>query len=180
MSKPHDPRFERFDTRVGEKARRVEVARSGEDYVARLGSAEEPVRWVPLGGGRVQLSVGGRTREFRVQRLGAGRYAIDWGGRQATVEVQDELLARAGRGQGGGRRAGSGPVKLAAPMPGTVVEVHVAEGARVEKGQPLLVIEAMKMQNEVLAPAAGIVQKLAARAGQPVEARFLLCVIAPA
>ena len=66
---------------------------------------------------------------------------------------------------------------LLAPMPGSVVAVHVEVGAEVTDGQPLLVMEAMKMQHTVAAPRAGVVTELAASVGQQVEAGVVLAVV---
>jgi pyruvate/2-oxoglutarate dehydrogenase complex dihydrolipoamide acyltransferase (E2) component len=66
---------------------------------------------------------------------------------------------------------------LLAPMPGTVVAVHVAVGDGVGEGQPLLVMEAMKMQHTIVAPQAGTVAELAASVGQQVEAGVVLAVV---
>jgi biotin carboxyl carrier protein len=68
-----------------------------------------------------------------------------------------------------GARAGHEPEEdLRAPMPGKVLKVTAAEGAAVEKGAPLLVLEAMKMEHEIRAPRAGVVKKLPFRAGDMV------------
>jgi propionyl-CoA carboxylase alpha chain len=67
---------------------------------------------------------------------------------------------------------------LLAPMPGTVVTVHVAEGDRVEAGAPVLVLEAMKMQHTVSAPASGTVTELVVKAGTQVAAGEVLAVVA--
>jgi propionyl-CoA carboxylase alpha chain len=66
---------------------------------------------------------------------------------------------------------------LVAPMPGAVTAVHVAVGDAVDAGQPLLVLEAMKMQHPVVAPAAGVVRSLDVVAGQQVDAGAVLAVI---
>jgi propionyl-CoA carboxylase alpha chain len=66
---------------------------------------------------------------------------------------------------------------LLAPMPGSVVAVHVEVGGVVAEGQPLLVVEAMKMQHTVVAPRAGTVTELAASVGQQVEAGAVLAVV---
>jgi propionyl-CoA carboxylase alpha chain len=69
---------------------------------------------------------------------------------------------------------------LLAPMPGSVVSVLVAEGDPVERGAPLLVLEAMKMQHSVPAPADGVVASLRVRPGTQVEAGAVLAVVVPA
>jgi biotin carboxyl carrier protein len=92
---------------------------------------------------------------------------------QATVT--DERALRANRGVAGTR---SGRVELRAPMPGLLKAVHVNEGDRVERDAALATLEAMKMENELLAPSAGRVTKVGAAAGAKVEAGAVLFVIA--
>ena len=70
-----------------------------------------------------------------------------------------------------------GPKKLIAPMPGKVVRLLVAEKAQVAAGQGILVVEAMKMQNEINSPKAGIVQKLVATHGASVNAGDVLAIV---
>ena len=72
----------------------------------------------------------------------------------------------------------AGRQKVAAPMPGRVVRVLVEEGEGVEEGQGLLVVEAMKMQNEIQSPKKGMVEKVLARAGQAVNAGETLVIVA--
>ncbi len=87
--------------------------------------------------------------------------------REAALEA---AMASASDGGGGGT--------IAAPMPGRVVRVLVATGDQVEADAPLLIVEAMKMENEVRSPAAGIVRSIAVAAGDTVEAGQPLCDIA--
>ena len=68
---------------------------------------------------------------------------------------------------------------VAAPMPGRVVKVFVAVGDEVERGTPVAIIEAMKMENEILAPCAGSISKVAVAADDTVDAGQLLCEITP-
>jgi len=68
---------------------------------------------------------------------------------------------------------------IAAPMPGKIVEVKAEVGATVEKGEPLVVIEAMKMQNELPAPLTGVVKEVSVKAGDAVEADQKLVLVAP-
>ena len=70
--------------------------------------------------------------------------------------------------------SGSRTDALAAPLPGVVLEIHVATGAAVRRGDPLLVIEAMKMRNTIRAPRDAVVAEIAVEAGQPVAPGDLL------
>lgn len=145
--------------------------------MARLGDQLRHIEWRVLGGDRM-LSIDGKAEVLRLQRLESGKYLVDYHGRQVALEVEDELAARAAKAHAAAGGAG-GPVKVNAPMPGTVVQVLVHEDDEVAAGQVIFIIEAMKMQNEIAAPAAGKVKKLTAQPGMAVEARQPLCVITP-
>ena len=67
--------------------------------------------------------------------------------------------------------------KVTAPMPGTILNVKVQNGASVQKGDVLFILEAMKMENEIMAPCAGTVSSLSISKGTAVESGALLCVI---
>jgi len=75
---------------------------------------------------------------------------------------------------GGGSGARSGAVAIAAPMPGRIVSVAVEPGAVVERGQTVIVLEAMKMESVIVAPQAGTVTEILVTAGQPVQQRQAL------
>jgi biotin carboxyl carrier protein len=102
--------------------------------------------------------------------------ALTIAGQQYIIEIEDEreraanAASRAGLGKGG---------TVKAVMPGVVVRVLVEEGARVEAGQPLLILEAMKMQNEIAATVAGTVSRLHVEAGRAVAAGERLIQIDP-
>ena len=85
---------------------------------------------------------------------------------------------RAARAAAGGRQGG-GPVEIVAPMPGSILAVHVAAGQSVEAGDPIATLEAMKMEHAVVAPIAGTVAELAARAGDQVARGDVLAVVEP-
>ncbi len=95
-----------------------------------------------------------------------GQLGVSISGKYARLEVLDPLAVLAE--QMHAATAGDSYV-LEAPMPGLVVDVHVAPGDRVEVGTPLLVIEAMKMQNELASEVAGTVREVRARVREPVE-----------
>ena len=92
-------------------------------------------------------------------------HEISIGGATVTVDIIDPLAAKRRRRED--EIGGSGVVK--AMMPGRVVRVLVAKGDAVRKGAGLLILEAMKMENEIAAPADGTVDELFVEAGQTVE-----------
>lgn len=94
-------------------------------------------------------------------------------GRQFQVKVEDEREKRLRAAAGGGVAEG-GEFHLKAPMPGLVVAVPVSEGQAVERGQVLLILESMKMQNELKAPRSGTVGRIRVKAGESVEQKQTL------
>jgi biotin carboxyl carrier protein len=95
------------------------------------------------------------------------------------VRVEDEREKRLRLADKGIEHPGAEFV-LKAPMPGLVVAVPVSEGQQVEKGQTLLVLESMKMQNELRAPHAGTVARLRVKAGESVQQKQILLNVAAA
>ena len=94
-------------------------------------------------------------------------------GRQYQVKVEDEREKRLKAAAGGGG-ALQGEFHLKAPMPGLIVSTLVAEGEKVKKGQILLILESMKMQNELKSPRDGTVGRVRVTAGESVEQRQTL------
>ena len=103
-------------------------------------------------------------------------YAVTLRGEQFQVQVEDERS----RKLNAGRRAAElpdGEIAVKAPIPGLVVKVLTDVGEEVEEGQPLVILEAMKMENELRSPKAGIVKKVDAVEGQRVEQNAILIVL---
>ena len=94
-------------------------------------------------------------------------------GRQYQVKVEDEREKRLKAAAGGGAVEG-GEFHLKAPMPGLVVAVLIEEGQEVKKGQVMLILESMKMQNELKAPRDGTMGRVRVKAGESVEQRQTL------
>lgn len=73
--------------------------------------------------------------------------------------------------------AAAGGEKVSAPMPGTILDVRVSNGQSVKKGDILFILEAMKMENEIMAPCGGTIASVSVTKGAAVESGALLCVI---
>ncbi len=122
------------------------------------------------------VRLGGDAASRQVRCVAAGRNGL------TAVHLGDAVVEAVinGRRVAGGDAAGDaagGASRLTAPMPGKVVRVLVAPGDRVEARQPLVVVEAMKMENELAAPKAGVVAEVPVTEGMSVEAGRLLAAI---
>ena len=114
------------------------------------------------------LTVAEQVHRVHSRRTGRGRYALSVDGWRYEVEALDERT-HAIRELTARTAGPAGPAPLVAPMPGLVVRVMAAPGDEVQAGQGLVVVEAMKMENELRAAAAGRVRAVHAREGQAVE-----------
>lgn len=153
-----------------------------------------PVTWTPQASA-VQVEVGGQQATLQLQETAPGRGWLLWGNRVLPYEgvwLDDEHLAlwvagrhytfqvtdsarQAPRRQGhGGAAAGGGGGQLKSPMPGTVLKVLVKPGETVTEGQPLVVMESMKMEMTLSAALAGTVKAVHCEAGRMVELGALL------
>ena len=114
------------------------------------------------------LLLDGASNALAMDSGGRGLWTVGFLGEWLDCEVVDERTRHIRSLTGAGQK-GSGPATLKAPMPGLVVRVSVEEGSKVEAGAPLVVLEAMKMENELRATAAGVVKGVKVKAGQAVE-----------
>jgi biotin carboxyl carrier protein len=125
--------------------------------------------WARIGPGLYSILLGGRSYDVRVNHSAGAPNAPDYdvrvGGEAFRVAVRDPRSRRQPTGAAGG----SGPQEIMAPMPGKVVKLLVREGDEVEADQGLLVIEAMKMQNELRALRPGRVERIYLSEGTGVE-----------
>jgi biotin carboxyl carrier protein len=117
------------------------------------------------------LLLGGASWTVAAQPLEeVGRWVLGTGGERVEAIVVDERARQAQAPAGAGRAAEpTGGGSVVAPMPGLVVRVEVVAGQRVEAGTGLVVVEAMKMENELRAARAGVVDTVHVTVGQPVE-----------
>ena len=157
------------------------------------------VRQVTVGPGRdagtLDLSLDEALTTCDVRDLGLGRFSLrladgsmhdvvvetEAPGAQRIVHVRGQRIAvavsaRPPRVAAGGRAA-QGPLRIVAPMPGKIVRLTVAVGDHVDARQPVVVIEAMKMENALAAGRAGVVTEILVQEGQSVEAGRPLVVV---
>ena len=120
----------------------------------------------------LSLRIGNKAYEVKCERVGADVH-IWVGSRRFSADVRDPRSLR------GRVRAADdhGPKKLSAPMPGKVVRILLHQGDEVEAGTGVLVVEAMKMQNEVKSPKKGTIQKILVSEGAAVNAGDVLAIV---
>jgi len=169
----------RYLARIGDQEIAVEVARRGPGrYAVRLAGEERAVE-ARRDGASLSLGMDGRRLEAVVVREAAGggngagegrAYAVTIGGSLYPVLLLDPL--RRGPAVAGKRRAGRAEVRSI--MPGRVTALLVKEGQEIHAGQGVVVVEAMKMENELPSPRDGRVTSLRVVQGQTVEAGTLL------
>ena len=166
----------KFQARFGngeERTRAVEIADDTRAPFIALDGTPASFDVVQLGPGRYSL-VGpdGAHAEVTVRREEGGGLRVQIGSRVLEFELLDELTARALDAAGRGRARHAADLKAA--IPGRVLRILVAEGDVVEVGKTLLVLEAMKMENEVRSPRAGRIRAIDVAAGQAVGAGDVL------
>ena len=145
-----------------------------------LESADAPPRVlevdaVHLRAGALSLLAEGRSARCDIESDAEGRFRVLLGDEIHTFDLLDDRKHRMHKA--GGQFSLEGPQRIDAPMPGKIVRVLVKEGDTVTEGQGLVVVEAMKMENELESPKAGVVRELHAQEGQPVEAGAKLAVV---
>ena len=149
------------------------VAIAGRDGMA-LAHGTGPFRTILLDGRAAEASA------WRTSRPGLAGLPQTWdvsvGGRIYAVRLADPLHPGGGADAAA---AGGGPAEIRAVMPGKVVAVLAPEGREVQAGQGLVVVEAMKMENEITAPRAGRVASVRVQPGEAVEAGAILVVLGP-
>lgn len=145
---------------------------------AIIGDKEEEVE-LELAEGRVSARIGARTYELEARETEPGCYLFFWNGRVREFRVDDKIrIVDPKRLRSGQNSTGQhhGVAQIVAQMPGKVVRVQVEAGARVEKGAGVIVVEAMKMQNEMKSPRAGVVVSVNVKPGDTVNAGDVLAV----
>ena len=155
----------KYITTVDDQQFEIEVV---DEHHIRIGDRLLQVDFESVSGQSVfSLILDGRSYESFVYQ-GEEDWDVLLRGRQYQVKVEDEREKRLKAAAGGGVAEG-GEFHLKAPMPGLVVAILVEEGQPVQKGQVMLILESMKMQNELKAPRDGVIGRIRVKAGESVE-----------
>lgn len=165
----------KYEVRISGKTYSVELQRESSSWRIALDGQPVAADIAEIDPHTFSILLNGQSHEVRVTPSSGRILNLQSGPHEFTAEVIDPRAWRAGR------RAGAqaeGRQQIVAPMPGKVVRVLVNPGDHVEAGQGLLVVEAMKMQNEIRSPKRGIVERVLAQEGQPVNAGEVLCEVA--
>ena len=161
-----------FDATVDGRELRVEVRRANGRFSVSIDGRPREVDFEEVGRDFASLLIEGRSYEVGLERHSAG-YTVYLPDDRIDVQLAD--AARGSRPVA--RKPERGPARVNAPMPGKIVRVMAAAGQDVAAGAGLLVMEAMKMENELRAPRAGRVREVQVREGQAVETGALLLVL---
>ena len=161
-----------YEISIDGKNYRLELSQIEGSWACRLDGREIEVDAVLARPDVLSLRLGNQAYEVKCERVGSDLHL--WvGSVRYEAEVRDPRSLRS-RGRAVDDH---GPRKLTAPMPGKVVRILLREGAEVDAGTGVLVVEAMKMQNEVKSPKKGKIQKIVVSEGAAVNAGDVLGIV---
>jgi len=168
-----------YEIEINGRVRRAVVHRAHGGFVVDIDGRQWKVDAEPVDGQSLSLliddAVGTSSHEATIVPGAPGQLVVSVGATSVSLSLNGRARSKS-RGVVG--RAGDGPQRITAPMPGKVVRVLVKPGDEVSAREPVVVIEAMKMENELRAARPGRVTEIHVREGQSVEAGGLLAVIA--
>lgn len=164
-----------FIAKLGEQSYSVEIEEIGKSlYRVAVDGNEFLVDGKKTGRTNYSLIVDNRSFEIEVDNA-EDEYRVLVDGRNYHVSLVDERRVRVGGGQSEFQLQGR--QKVSVPMPGKVIAVLVSEGDSVERGQGLVIVEAMKMENEVRSPIAGEVKEIKVKPGDAVDGGAVLVIV---
>jgi biotin carboxyl carrier protein len=165
----------KLKAKLNEQEYELQLKLSGERALVQVAEREYDLTIRQPVEGIVLLQKGNRVYECRVEsHQKSDVVVVTLRGRTYRISIADPKRLRSGENS---HRHDHGSAEITAPMPGKVVRVLVEAGAEVEAGAGILVVEAMKMQNEMKTPRAGTVVSLNAKAGDTVNAGDVLAVV---
>jgi biotin carboxyl carrier protein len=161
----------KFEVLINSARRIIELRRDANNWRISLDGEPADADAVEIAPNIFSVLLNGKSHEIRVTLNPSGTLTLQTGRNEFTAEVIDP---RAWRGRRHGALEAEGRQQILAPMPGKIVRVLVQAGEKVQAGQGLIVVEAMKMQNEIRSPKSGTVERLLVKEGQPVNAGEVL------
>lgn len=159
----------KYVTTINDKQFEVEITNDGKLFV---NGEEKAYDFLPLGDALYSIIMQNKSYEVVVEERD-GDYEVLLEGKLFTGTVLDERSQLMAARRGGGM-SDSGEISIKAPMPGLVVAIPVEEGQEIAAGTTVIILESMKMQNELKAPRDGTVQRISVEAGQSVEQKKVL------
>ena len=162
-----------YEILIDGKPHRLELEREGNAWSCRLDGEPIQADAVMTKHDVISIIIGGTHYEVKRERTANDVHYWVKNSRFA-VEIRDPRSLRSRKASATG---GEGPQKLLAPMPGKVVRVILSAGSEVEAGQGVLVVEAMKMQNELKSPKKGTVKQVMVAEGASVTAGEVLAIV---
>jgi biotin carboxyl carrier protein len=166
----------KYDILLNGERRSIELAPQRDDpspMTALIDGRNIAADIVKISSGVYSILLGGRSLEPTVEENAEG-HLVRVAGHEFQIKIVDP---RSWRSRAGGGTELAGKQQVVAPMPGKIISVLVVAGQKVEANQGLLVIEAMKMQNEIRSPKSGAVERLLVKEGQTVSSGEILAVV---
>lgn len=160
-----------LDSVTGKTKHVVDLEKDGSSYKVYLDGHLVDADVILAAPNAVSVLLNGAAFEIHIAPSLDGTYKLQTGPHEFQADVRDP---RAWRGRKQGAMQAEGRQQIVAPMPGKVIRLLVKVGDEVEAGQGLVVVEAMKMQNEIRSPKKGKVERLQAKEGQAVNAGDIL------
>jgi len=161
----------KFEVLINQTRRVVDLEREANHWRISLDGDRVDADAIEIAPNIFSVLLKGKSHEIRVTPNPTGALTLQTGRHEFTAEIIDP---RAWRGRHHGTLEAEGRQQILAPMPGKIVRVLAQAGEKVLAGQGLLVVEAMKMQNEIRSPKSGTVERLLVKEGQPVNAGEVL------
>ena len=163
-----------YDVIVDGKTHQVEVTRGDQTWLCKVDGQVIEVDTALTAREVLSVLVGGKAYEIKRERSLQGELHMVIGSARYAVDVRDPRSLRTRRALAGSEL---GPQKLKAPMPGKIIRILVNEKDPVKAGEGIIVMEAMKMQNEMKSPKDGRVQKILTAEGSTVNAGDTLAIV---
>jgi len=156
------------------KLRSVEVMHSGERARWTVDGSELDADAVEVSPGIYSILIGGKSLEARVEAKGDSQLRVTVASREYEATIRNSRKWKRDRAAGA---EAEGRQQVTTPMPGKIVLVLMKTGDAVDAGQGIVVVEAMKMQNEIRSPKSGTVERLLVVAGQTVNAGEVVAIV---